>query len=103
MRQWIESTGNGLSPLRCVVINLTNDDILCIGPLGTNAKEIVIKIRSFTLTYMHLLISVKGIHLVFAYLTGIILAMVSASERGCYNVTPSLIGRAHTQNDPRMC
>ena len=30
----------------------------------------------------------------------IILGMGSASERRRYYVTPSLIGRAHTQNDP---
>ena len=34
--------------------------------------------------------------------TGIILGMGSANERRRYNVTSSLIGRAHTQNDPRM-
>ena len=34
------------------------------------------------------------------YLSGIILGMGSANERSCYNVTPSLIGQAHTQNDP---
>ena len=31
---------------------------------------------------------------------GITLAMGSANERRCYIVTPSLIGHAHTQNDP---
>ena len=32
--------------------------------------------------------------------TGIIMGMGSANERRHYCVTPSLIGRAHTQNDP---
>ena len=32
--------------------------------------------------------------------TGIILAMGSANERRRYNVTSSLIGWAHTENDP---
>ena len=31
---------------------------------------------------------------------GIILCMHTANERWCYSVTPSLIGLAHTQNDP---
>ena len=34
--------------------------------------------------------------------SGIILGMGSANERRRYYVTPSLIGRAHTQNDPSM-
>ena len=33
-------------------------------------------------------------------MAGIILGMSSANERRRYNVTPPLIGRAHTQNDP---
>ena len=33
-------------------------------------------------------------------IAGIILGMVSANERRCYNVTSSLIGWVHTQNDP---
>ena len=32
--------------------------------------------------------------------SGIILCMRPANERWCYTVTPSLIGWAHTQNDP---
>ena len=32
--------------------------------------------------------------------SGIILYMCPVNERWCYNVTPSLIGWAHTQNDP---
>ena len=32
--------------------------------------------------------------------SGIILVMGSANKRRCYYVTPSLIGRAHTHNDP---
>ena len=35
--------------------------------------------------------------------SGIILCMGSAIERRRYKVTPSLIGRAHTQNDPWIC
>ena len=34
------------------------------------------------------------------YFPGIILCMCPANERGRYSVTPSLIGWAHTQNDP---
>ena len=33
-------------------------------------------------------------------LQGVILDMGSVNERGRYYVTPSLISRAHTQNDP---
>ena len=33
-------------------------------------------------------------------LSGIILYMRPANERRSYSVTPSLIGWAHTQNDP---
>ena len=33
-------------------------------------------------------------------LAGMILYMRPANERRCYNVTPSLIGWAHSQNDP---
>ena len=36
-------------------------------------------------------------------IAGIIMCMDSANERRRYYVTPSLIGRAHTQNDPWMC
>ena len=36
-------------------------------------------------------------------MSGIILGMGSANERRWYYVMPSLIGRAHTQNDPWMC
>ena len=35
-------------------------------------------------------------------LPGIILGMGSANERRRYYVTPPLIGRAHTQNDPKL-
>ena len=35
-------------------------------------------------------------------LTGIMLCMCPANERWCYNVTSSLIGWAHIQNDPRL-
>ena len=35
-------------------------------------------------------------------LSGIILSMGSANERRRYIVTPPLIGRAHTQNDPYL-
>ena len=34
---------------------------------------------------------------------GIILCMCPANERHCYNVVTSLIGWAHTQNDPTVC
>ena len=36
------------------------------------------------------------------FITGIILGMGWANERWCYIVTSSLIGWAHTQNDPRI-
>ena len=35
-------------------------------------------------------------------IAGIILCMRPANERWCYNVTSSLISRAHTQNNPHM-
>ena len=36
----------------------------------------------------------------FTHFTGIILGMGSANKRRRYNLTPSLIGWAHTQNNP---
>ena len=45
---------NGLSPVRRQAIIWTNAGILLIGPLGTNFREIVIGIQTFSLTKLHL-------------------------------------------------
>ena len=45
---------NGLSPVRHQVFIWTTADMLIIGKLGTKFAEIVIKIRRFSLTKMHL-------------------------------------------------
>ena len=42
----------------------------------------------------------RGFHLNVWLWPGIIQCIHWANERWCYNVTPSLIGWAHTQNDP---
>ena len=49
----------GLPPSRCQTIIWTNAGIVLIGPLGTNFGEILIKIRTFPFTKMHLKISGK--------------------------------------------
>ena len=49
---------------------------------------------------MIILVGELGVSLLIR--TGIILGMGLANERWCYNVTLSLIGWAHTQNDPYM-
>ena len=43
----IIGSDNGLSPGRCQAIIWTNDDILLIGPLGTNFNEILFGIQTF--------------------------------------------------------
>ena len=48
---------NGLSPGRPQSIIWTNAGILLIGPLGTNFNEILIQIRAFSLTKIHLKMS----------------------------------------------
>ena len=48
---------NGLSPGRRQAIIWTNAGILLIGPLGTNFNEILIEIRPFSITKIHLKIS----------------------------------------------
>ena len=45
---------NGLLPDQCHVITWTIAGILLIGPLGTNFSEILIKIRTFSFTKIHL-------------------------------------------------
>ena len=39
----------------------------------------------------------------FGHISGVILGMGLANERRRYNVTSSLIGWPHTQNDPCIC
>ena len=51
---------------------------------------------SFTITHLKFHSNLPGAN----KLTWIILCMRPANERWRYNVTPSLIGWAHTQNDP---
>ena len=53
----IIGSDNGLSPGRRHIIIWTNAGILLIGPLGTNFKEIVIGIQTFSVQKMHLKMS----------------------------------------------
>ena len=48
---------NGLSPGRCQAIIWTNDGILLIGPLGTNFREILIEIYTFSFKKIYLKMS----------------------------------------------
>ena len=50
----IIGSDNGLMPGRCQAIIWTNDEILLIGPLGTNFSEILIEIYTFSFKKMHL-------------------------------------------------
>ena len=45
-------SGNSLSPVRRLAITWTNADLLSIGPLGTNFREILIKIHNFSFKKM---------------------------------------------------
>ena len=52
---WVNiGSGNGLSPVRRQAITWTNADLLSIGPLGTNFREIWIEILTFWLKKMRL-------------------------------------------------
>ena len=53
----IIGSDNGLSPGRCQAIIWNNDEILLIGPLGTNFDEISIEIYTFLFKKVHLKIS----------------------------------------------
>ena len=53
----IIGSDNGLSPGRSQAIIWTNDPILLIGPLGTNYREILIKIHEFSFKKIHLKMS----------------------------------------------
>ena len=53
----------GLSPGWCQAIIWTNDEILVIGPLGTNFSEILIEIYIFSFKKMHFKISAAKWHL----------------------------------------
>ena len=54
-------SGNGLSPGRRQAIIWTNAGILLIEPLGTNFREILIRIQAFSFKKMHLkMSSAKG-------------------------------------------
>ena len=44
---------NGLLPAHCQAITWTNADLLLIGPLGTNFREIWIKMWNFSLVKIH--------------------------------------------------
>ena len=50
----ITASDNGLSPDRCQAIISTNAGILLIGPLGTNFREILMEIHTFSFKQMHL-------------------------------------------------
>ena len=55
---WVRiRSGNGLSPIRRQVIICINAGSLCIGPVGTNFIENLIKIQNFSVTKMHMKIS----------------------------------------------
>ena len=52
---WVSiGSDNGLSSARHQAITWTNAHILSIGPLGTNFREICIKIKNFLFKEMHL-------------------------------------------------
>ena len=53
----IIGSDNGLLPGRCQAIILINAVILLTGPLGTNFREILIKIHTFSFKKMHLKMS----------------------------------------------
>ena len=53
----IISSDNGLLPHKCQTIIWTNDEILLVGPLGTNLSEILIEIQTFPFKKMHLKMS----------------------------------------------
>ena len=53
----IISSDNGLSPSRRHAIIWTNTEIFLIGPIGTNASEILIGISTFSFKKMHLKMS----------------------------------------------
>ena len=53
----IIGSDNGLEPSRCQAIICTNAGILLIWPLGTNLREIYIKILTFSFKKMHLKVS----------------------------------------------
>ena len=53
----IIGSDNGLAPGRRQTIISTNDEILLIGPLGTNFSEILIRIQTISFTKMHLKMS----------------------------------------------
>ena len=55
--QSIIGSDNGLSPYRRQAIIWTNDEILLIGPLGTNFREISIEILTFSFKKMHFKVS----------------------------------------------
>ena len=55
---WVSiGSDNGLSPIRRQAIIQTNADLLAIGPLRINFREILIKIQIFSFTKMHMKIS----------------------------------------------
>ena len=56
-KQTIIGSDNGLSPGRRQAIIWTNDGILLIGPLGTNFREILIEIHTFSFKKMNLKMS----------------------------------------------
>ena len=107
---------NGLSPGRRQAIIWTNAGKSLIGPLGTNFSEFLITIHTFSFNKMHLkMLSAKwrpfclGLNVLNESLnkqftcfndSEIVLCMHPANERRRYNVTSSLIGRAHPQNYP---
>ena len=49
----IINSDNGLAPVRCQAISLTNADLLSIWPVGINFGEILIKIYKFSFKIMH--------------------------------------------------
>ena len=77
-------------------------------PLGSNCNDISNKTQNFSFSEIYLKLSsgkcqpsCSGFIVLKERTTvGIILGMGSASERSCCYLTPSLIGQAHTQNDP---
>ena len=58
---------NGLSSGRSQAIIWTNAGILLIGPLGTKFSEIVIKMKTFSLTKLHLKMSSADVAAIFSW------------------------------------
>ena len=71
--------------------------IIILEFLHINFMQFYLKYENFFQENAFESVSAKGWQF---WSAGIILCMRPTNERRCYNVTSSLIGRAHTRNDP---